>query len=144
MPTSDDPRTLAGDLGGAVVRFSRRLRRERPEYADLSLSHLSALGSLERAGTLSPGELAAVERVQPPSMSRIVAHLVESGLVVRSAHPSDGRQAVLEVTNAGQALVAANRHAREAWLAQQVEGLSSAQRDTLREAAALLDRLAGS
>jgi DNA-binding MarR family transcriptional regulator len=139
-----EPLDLAGELRGAVVRFSRRLRRERPDYRDLSLSHLSALGSLDKAGALTPRELALVERVQPPSMTRIVARLEERGLVDRTRHATDGRQVVLALTAAGRELVAESRRAREAWLAGRLGTLTDAERATLREAAALLDRLAGS
>jgi DNA-binding MarR family transcriptional regulator len=135
---------LPGELRGAVVRFSRRLRRERPDdYPDLSLSHVSALASLEKAGALSPRELATAERVQPPSMTRIIVRLQALHLVERSPHPSDGRQAILALTPEGQALVAESRRRREAWLALRLDELTPAERDTLRDAAALLDRLAG-
>jgi DNA-binding MarR family transcriptional regulator len=135
---------LAGDLRGGVVRFSRRLRRERPDYTDLSLSHLSALATLDRAGALSPRELAAVERVQPPSMTRIVARLEERGLVDRTPHATDGRQVVLALSPAGRDLVAESRRLREAWLAERLAALTDAERATLQDAAALLDRLAAS
>jgi DNA-binding MarR family transcriptional regulator len=141
MRTQEDTRALAGDLRGAVVRLARRLRRELPEYGDLSISHLSALASLDKSGSLSPGELASIELVQPPSMTRTVTRLVELGLVQRTQHPSDGRQAVLALTGAGSALVKKNRRAREAWLAQRIAELTPAERATLRDAAALLDRM---
>jgi DNA-binding MarR family transcriptional regulator len=144
MPTAERTLALAGELRGAVMRFSRRLRRERPEYAELSLSHLSALASLDKAGALSPRALAEVERVQPPSMTRIVARLEQLGLVDRSPHPTDGRQAVLAPTDSGRALVTESRRLREAWLARRLLALTPAERATLRDAAALLDRLAGS
>jgi DNA-binding MarR family transcriptional regulator len=135
---------LAGALRGAVVRFSRRLRRERPEYAQLSVGHLSALATLEKAGALSPRELAAAERVQPPSMTHIVVRLQSLGLVERSPHPRDGRQAILALTAAGRDLVSESRRRREAWLATRLDALTPAERATLVDAAALLDRLAAS
>jgi DNA-binding MarR family transcriptional regulator len=135
---------LAGELRGGVMRFSRRLRRERPDYTDLSVSHLSALASLDKAGALSPRELAAVERVQPPSMTRIIARLEDRGLVARTPHATDGRQVVLALTPAGTDLIAESRRLREAWLAERLAALTDAERTTLRDAAALLDRLAAS
>jgi DNA-binding MarR family transcriptional regulator len=135
---------LAGELRGAVMRFSRRLRRERPDYPDLSLSHLSALASLDKAGALSPRDLAALERVRPPSMTRIVARLEERGLVERTPHATDGRQVVLDLTAAGRELVTESRRLREAWLAGKLATLTDAERATLVDAAAILDRLAGS
>jgi DNA-binding MarR family transcriptional regulator len=144
MPTTALTVALAGELRGAVMRFSRRLRRERPEYAELSVSHLSALASLGKAGALSPRELADTERVQPPSMTRIVSRLEELGLVQRTPHPTDGRQVVLAATPAGRELLDESRRLREAWLARQLFALTPAERATLRDAAVLLDRLAAS
>jgi DNA-binding MarR family transcriptional regulator len=144
VPNLPQTLALAGDLRGAAMRFSRRLRRERPEYADLGLSHLSALASLDKAGSLTPRELATLERVQPPSMTRILGRLAERGLVQRTPHPSDGRQVVLAPTEAGRELIAESRRLREAWLARQLLALTPAERATLTEAAVILDRLAAS
>jgi DNA-binding MarR family transcriptional regulator len=126
------------------MRFSRRLRRERPDYPDLSMSHLSALASLEKAGALSPRDLAAAEHVRPPSMTRIVARLEERGLVDRTRHATDGRQVVLALTPAGRELVTESRRLREEWLAGRLAALTAAERATLHDAVAILDRLAGS
>jgi DNA-binding MarR family transcriptional regulator len=135
------PTELAATLRGAVMRFNRRLRRERPDNS-LTLTQLSALSSLFTAGAMTPRELADSERVQPPSMTRIVAALEEQGLVHRTAHPTDRRQVILAPTEAGAALIKENRRIREAWLAKQLARLTQAERATLREAAAILDRMA--
>jgi DNA-binding MarR family transcriptional regulator len=125
-----------------VMRFSRRLRQERPDYADLSLSHLSALASLEKIGPMTPGELATRERVQPPSMTRILGRLIELGLVIKAPHPTDGRQAILTATSAGVDLITESRRLREAWLGQRLLEITKEERATLRDAAVILDRLA--
>jgi len=135
------PTELAATLRGAVMRFNRRLRRERPDNG-LTLTQLSALASLYTAGAMTPRELADSERVQPPSMTRIVAALEAQGLLLRSAHPTDRRQVILSTTDAGAALIKENRRIREAWLAKQLARLTPAERATLREAAAILDRMA--
>jgi DNA-binding MarR family transcriptional regulator len=135
------PTELAATLRGAVMRFNRRLRRERPDNG-LTLTQLSALASLYTAGAMTPRELADSERVQPPSMTRIVAALEAQGLLLRSAHPTDRRQMILSTTDAGAALIKENRRIREAWLAKQLARLTPAERATLREAAAILDRMA--
>jgi len=135
------PTELAATLRGAVMRFNRRLRRERPDNG-LTLTQLSALASLYTAGAMTPRELADSERVQPPSMTRIVAALEGQGLLLRSAHPTDRRQMILSTTDAGAALIKENRRVREAWLAKQLARLTPAERATLREAAAILDRMA--
>jgi DNA-binding MarR family transcriptional regulator len=92
---------------------------------------------------MTPRELADAERVQPPSMTRIVAVLEERGLVQRSAHPTDRRQVILSPTETGAALIRENRRLREAWLARQLAALTPSERATLRDAAQILDRLAG-
>lgn len=132
---------LAAELRGALTRFTRRLRQERPEVADLTLSHLSALGTLEKAKVMTPGELASAERVQPPSMTRIVAKLEQHGLVRREAHPTDGRQVILAPTEAGLALMKESRRRRDVWLTQRLLELTREERATLSEAAAILERL---
>jgi DNA-binding MarR family transcriptional regulator len=91
---------------------------------------------------MSPGELAAHERVQPPSMTRVVVALEGMGLVSRTPHPTDGRQVVIALTDAAETLLADEARAREAWLTGQLQRLTPEQRDLLREAAVLMDELA--
>ena len=140
MPTSADT-ALASSLRLAVMRLARRMRSERPDDS-LTLTQLAALATLERRGPLTPRELAAAERVQPPSMTRIATALEGAGLVTRSDHPSDGRQVLLAASPAGVALLREDRRRREAWLAQRLGDLHAEELDVLRRAAAVLDRLA--
>ena len=140
MPVAADT-ALASALRLSVMRLARRLRAERAATS-LSLSQLAALATVERHGPLTPGELAAHERVQPPSMTRLVATLEAAGLVGRQAHPSDGRQVLLTASPAGTALLREDRRRRDAWLAQRLRDLPPADLAVLREAAAVLDRLA--
>jgi DNA-binding MarR family transcriptional regulator len=134
------PGPLATALRDAIMRLNRRLRQSRP-VGDLTLTQISALNGLELAGALTPRELAESERVQPPTMTRIVAKLEERGLVQRTPHPTDGRQVILAATEAGRAIVQEHRRARDAWLAQRLAALSPDERETLRRAADLLDRI---
>jgi DNA-binding MarR family transcriptional regulator len=132
----------------SVSRLARRLRVERlvPELAEPALSdtQLAALSTLERHGAMTPGELAEHEKVQPPSMTRVIAALVESRLVMRAPHPSDRRQVVLTVTASGRELVNKVRRRREAWLARKLAELSPQERATLRAAAPILEKLSQS
>lgn len=134
---------LASELRTTVMRLARRLRNERADTS-LSLGQLAALGTLERHGPRTPGELAAHERVQPPSMTRIVAALEADGLVTRTDHPTDRRQVLVAVSEAGKALLLADRRRRDAWLARRMRDLDADDLIALREAAAVLDRLADS
>src|ERR687883_642699 len=115
------------------MRLSRRLRNQRVDTS-VTLTHLAALSTLKRHGPMSPGELAAHERVQPPSMTRVVVALEGLGLVSRTPHPTDGRQVVIDLTPAAEELLAAEARAREAWLTGRLQELSADERAVLREA----------
>jgi DNA-binding MarR family transcriptional regulator len=136
-----DTAALAHELRLAVMRFSRRLRSQRVDTS-VTLTHLAALSTLKRHGPMSPGELAAHERVQPPSMTRVVVALEGMGLVTRTPHPTDGRQVVIDLTPAADELLGSEARAREAWLAGQLEQLSAEEREVLRAAAVIIDKLA--
>jgi DNA-binding MarR family transcriptional regulator len=138
---------LASALRISVSRLARRLRAERLAKGlepGLSDTQLAALAALERHGAMTPGELAEHEKVQPPSMTRVIAALEESGLVIRGAHATDRRQVVLTVTQAGREVVQKSRSLREAWLARRLHELTPAERATLRAAAPILEKLSQS
>jgi DNA-binding MarR family transcriptional regulator len=137
-----DRPVLASRLRLAVVRLNRRLRAQREVEAVVTLTQLSAMASLHRHGAMSPGELAARERVQPPSMTRGTAALVERGFVDRSPHPTDGRQTVVALTGTGRDYVDAEVTARERWLDARLGELSADERDVLYRAAEIIDRIA--
>jgi DNA-binding MarR family transcriptional regulator len=132
-----DTRALASDLSLAVVRLTRHLRGRRVD-AQVSLTQLSALATLARDGAMTPGNLAAREKVQPPSMTRVIASLVELGLVERAPHPTDGRQIIVTLSDAGHALIADETHAREAWMNERLSGLDESQLKTLRDAVGII------
>src|SRR5580693_7943837 len=114
---------LASALRISVSRLARRLRAERLTKGlepGLSDTQLAALAALERHTAMTPGELAEHEKVQPPSMTRVIAALQERGLVTRAPHPTDGRQVKLTVTQQGRELVQQSRRLREAWLAKRL------------------------
>lgn len=145
VPTQDaaaahDP---VDDLQIGVMRLARRMRAEKGDHG-LTLTQLSVLATLARHGAMTPGALAAHERVRPPSMTRTVASLVDAGMCQRSADPSDGRQVIVELTAAARDLLRADRARRRAWLADRLADLTPDERAALATAAPLLDRLAGS
>ncbi|MET0998559.1 MAG: MarR family transcriptional regulator [Marmoricola sp.] len=133
---------LASELRLSVMRFARRLRAEREPDNPLSVGALSALGILFREGECTIGELAAHERVQPPSMTRTVNCLVDDGYAVRRPSATDGRRVLVDITDKGREVLLADRRRRDAWLAQQLRGLTPDERALLREAAPLIQRLA--
>lgn len=135
------PAQLAALLRDAITRLNRRVRQTRP-VGDLTVTQVSALTSLELAGALTPRELADAERVQPPTMTRIVARLEERGLVQRTPHPTDRRQVILATTEAGRAVLAQFERARDEWLARRLGELTLDERETLRQAAEILQKVA--
>ena len=132
---------LASELRLGVMRLARRLRLERSDDA-MSLNQLAVMGTLERHGRMAIGDLAEQEKVRPPSMTRTVACLEESGHVRRVKHETDGRQVVVELTAAGRERVTADRRKRDAWLAMRMKELTKDERAVLRSAVPILERLA--
>ncbi|EME54539.1 MarR family transcriptional regulator [Amycolatopsis decaplanina DSM 44594] len=133
---------MASRLRLAVVRLNRRLRAQRAGDG-ISLTQVSALSTLHKCGALTPGQLAAKEGVQPPSMTRVIAALEEMGYVERRPHPTDGRQAIVELSDRGRAYVIEQITAREIWLDKQLAELSAQEREVLSRAAEIIDRMAG-
>ncbi|MFC8528239.1 MarR family winged helix-turn-helix transcriptional regulator [Nocardia sp. NPDC057227] len=140
MTTPTDVRALAGELSLAVVRLTRHLRGRRAD-SQISLTQLSAIATLLRDGAMTPGALAARERVQPPSMTRVIASLTELGLVERKPHPTDGRQIIVSLSPAGQALLADEASAREAWMTEQLSGLDTDEIDVLNRAVGIMKKI---
>jgi DNA-binding MarR family transcriptional regulator len=139
MAANLDTTRLASELRMVIGQLVRRLRAEHR----FSLSQGAVLGRLDREGTMSIGALALAERVRPQSMTQTITDLETEGLVERRADPSDGRRALVALTEQGLQTLEADRRHREGWLARAIaEDLSVAQRATLAEALALLRRLA--
>jgi len=130
---------LPSQIRLAVMRLSRRLRQE--SVGDITASQLSALSAAERSGPLSLGDLAEVERIAPPSMTRIAARLEERGLVVRTVDAADRRVARLAITEAGRGMLKETRTRRDAYLAQRLKAFTAAERETLMRSLPLLERL---
>jgi DNA-binding MarR family transcriptional regulator len=132
--------TLGSQLRLAVLRLSRRLRQQ--TAGDVTASQLSALSVLAKHGELSLGELAAMERIAPPSMTRIAARLEEQGLLERRIDAADRRVARVAISRAGEELLAETRTRRDAFLAARLQDLTTEDRGILIKAIPLLERLA--
>jgi DNA-binding MarR family transcriptional regulator len=130
---------VAAHLRVVVARTARRLRQE--TEGGLSPSQTAALGTLERRGPLTPSELATQERIQRPTVTRLLARLEEEGLVVRSADPQDRRSSLITISEHGQALLIESRTRKDAFLAQRLRVLDADELATLDRAAAILERL---
>lgn len=132
---------LAALLRPSLLRLTRTIRNQRVDQS-VTLTHLSAMATLHKRGSMSAGELASCERVQPPSMTKVLASLEERGLVERGAHPGDRRQAIISITDAGIALLDSERRSRDAWLSQRLGQLTPDERALLRKVVPVLDKLA--
>lgn len=128
-------------LRPSLLRVTRVIRNQRADMS-VTLTQLSAMGTLFKSGPMSAGELASCERVQPPSMTKVLANLEERGLVRRDAHPTDRRQAIIAITDSGIELLDSERRSRDAWLSQRLAELTPEERTLLRNVVPVFDKLA--
>jgi DNA-binding MarR family transcriptional regulator len=139
MATATAP-TLESQLRLVVLRLSRRLRQQ--TAGDVTASQISALSTIAKHGEVSLGELAAIERIAPPSMTRIAARLEEQGLVERRVDATDRRVARVAVSSAGEALLVETRTRRDAFLAARLQEFSPEEQAIIAAAVPLLERMA--
>jgi DNA-binding MarR family transcriptional regulator len=141
MGNEELARAAATDVRRGVVGLGRRLRLGR-SAASLTTLELSVLGDVHRRGPLSPGDLAAIERVQPQSLTRTLTSLEAHGLTVREPDPADGRRSLLAITKAGLTALRAEMDQRDNWLAAAMSAeLTDAEIGLLRLAGELMERL---
>ncbi|MGN9785889.1 MarR family winged helix-turn-helix transcriptional regulator [Nonomuraea sp. ZG12] len=131
---------LASALRVSLARLTRRLRRQAAAHS-LTPTQFATLAAVERHSAITPGELAGLEKVQPPSMTRVIAALEERGLLQRTPHPTDRRQVTVTVTEAARQLLKEERARKEAWLTQRLKELTPEERSILRQAAPILEKL---
>lgn len=132
---------LAAQLRPSLLRLTRIVRNQRVDMS-VTLTLISAMGTLKKHGPMSAGELAACERVQPPSMTKVLASLENRGLVRRETHPTDRRQVIVAITDEGLALLDSERRSRDAWLSQRLDRLTADERALIRKVIPVLDKLA--
>ena len=135
-----EPSELAARLAGLSTVLQRGLARA-DAGEGLTRARLSALSLLVLGGARSLGDLAAAERVRPPTMTRLVHGMERDGLVVREPHPTDRRSILIRATADGERLLEQGRSRQLASLAAAISELEAAERDRLDEAADLLGRL---
>jgi DNA-binding MarR family transcriptional regulator len=132
----------AVQLRNAVVRTSRRLRQEAAaETGGLTPTSTATLASIDRHGPLTPSELARIERVKRPTMTRTLAHLEREGLIERTPDPADGRSFLVAVNAAGHERMVRLRRRKSAYLARRLRELEPEEVELLARAAELLDRM---
>lgn len=131
----------ASQLRDAIVRTSRVLRQEAAVETGLSPSATAALATINRCGPLTPSELAELERVKRPSMTRTLGGLEREGLIERTADPADGRSFLVAISDAGRERLARLRRRKSAYLARRLRKLDPDEVETLARAAELLERI---
>jgi DNA-binding MarR family transcriptional regulator len=143
MPTSTPAPAIDTELVGrlrlAVARLSRQLRQQ--GASDITPSQFSALATIENHGPITLGALASHERVQPPTMTRVVAALEEAGLVAREIDPNDRRIARVQVTADGRRFIDRSRRKRNAWIAARLRELPAEDVADLERTVRLLEHL---
>ena len=134
---------LAAHLRPSLLRLTRIIRNQRVDMS-VTLTQIAAMGTLHKRGPMSAGELAACEKVQPPSMTRIVARLEEHGYLTRTPDPTDRRQVVVAASAEGRALLADDRRRKDKWLSQRLTTLDASERTALAAALPALEKLSRS
>ena len=140
-PSRQTAAELSAALRPSLLRLTRILRNQRVDMS-VTLTQLSAMATLRKKGPMSAGDLAAHERVQPPSMTKVLAGLEDKGMVTRETHPTDKRQVIIALTQAGLDLLDSERRQRDAWLSQRLAQLTPDERALLRDTIPVLDKLA--
>jgi DNA-binding MarR family transcriptional regulator len=130
---------LAHRLRPVIARLARRMRQE--AGGDLTPTQTAALATISIHGPLTPSELAAREKIQRPTATRVLALLEERGLVERTADPADRRSSLVSSAAAGEALLADVRERKDAYLAERLDQLSAEDLAALDRAAAILERV---
>jgi DNA-binding MarR family transcriptional regulator len=132
----------AAHLRTAIVRTARRLRQEAAaETSGLTPTSVAALATIERHGPLTPSEIAAIERVKRPTITRTLGCLEREGLITRAPDPDDRRSALVSVNGAGRERLRRLRKRKNAYLARRMRELSDEEVETLARAAEILERM---
>ena len=131
----------ADRLGMAITRLARLLRQQAGD--DLTPTMRAAVGTIAREGPLTLGELAAVEQVAPPTITKVVAKLEDRGLVEREADPADRRVVRVVLSDRGHRWLETDRRRRHAWLAERIDGLDTTEAERLVAAVTALESLIG-
>jgi DNA-binding MarR family transcriptional regulator len=141
-PTEIPLAERAAHLRIAIVRTARRLRQEAAaETTGLTPTSVAALATIERHGPLTPSEIAEIERVKRPTITRTLDCLAREGLIDRARDPEDGRSSLISVNGAGRERLRRLRGRKNAYLAKRMRDLSAEEVETLERATEILERM---
>jgi DNA-binding MarR family transcriptional regulator len=128
-------------LRRVITQANRRLRQS--SLGDISPAQASMLGTIEKIGAPSLGEIATVEQIQPPSVTRLVATLVDKGLVTRTVDATDRRSQRVTLTSRGKKELQRIRERKTEFLEQRIGALTPQQQQDLARSLAVLEHLFG-
>jgi DNA-binding MarR family transcriptional regulator len=141
-PTEIPLAERAAHLRIAIVRTARRLRQEAAaETTGLTPTSVAALATIERHGPLTPSEIAEIERVKRPTITRTLVCLEREGLIDRARDPEDGRSSLIGINGAGRERLRRLRGRKNAYLARRMRDLSAEEVETLERATEILERM---
>ncbi|MEZ2132075.1 MarR family transcriptional regulator [Sinorhizobium sp. CB9] len=125
-----------------VLSLGRRLRAERPAHS-ANLSEIGILATLNRIGPMASFRLAAEERLQPQSLTRLLAGLERKGWIRRTRSDGDRREIIIELAPIGRDVFLADIRARRLWLEKAMDAsLSAEEREILLRASEIMLKLA--
>jgi DNA-binding MarR family transcriptional regulator len=131
----------AARIQEGVRQLTRRMRNGRAN-AQLGMSATGILTTLHRLGSMAAARLAEVEKLQPQSLTRLIAALEKQKLILRKPDPNDGRKLVLAITDAGRSALREDLRERRKWLDRALQSLTPKERETLLAAAPVMIKLA--
>lgn len=129
---------IAARLHGAAIHLLRRVRRDDPLMA-LTPARASVLSVLVFSGPKSPGELAQIEQVAAPTMTKLINGLVRDGYVLKRPSSEDGRAVVITATAKARNAMEAGRRRRIELVRTLFAELTDAEWQTLDAAARLIE-----
>lgn len=130
------------DLRTVVTRLIKKLRKESITAQQLSLTERSTLGLIFQHGGLLPSELAAMEKITNQSMSQILSHLLELGLIIRTDSETDKRKVIISLTEKGEQIILKMRDEKDEWLIKAIkETCTAEEQEILRQAIGPLTKI---
>jgi len=140
LATATDPVTVANRLRPVLLKLNRHLRREIHSLG-VTGGQASLLFTIQRQPGIGVRELAALERMSAPGMSKYVGRLEAAGLIVREPSDEDRRRIGLRVSPEGERVLRSVKSRRTAWLAARLKELSEPELETVDAAIESLQEL---
>jgi len=133
---------LASELRSVLIRLYKKLRKKSVSAEKLSLTERSTISLIYNNGTMLASELALMEKITTQSMSQVVNHLFELGLIVKTPSETDKRKVLISLSDTGKEIIEKARTEKDEWLSDAIaEALTPEERDALTKALSALTKL---